>query len=130
MIRVRESLQKFYTENDFWRIRNTILEKEKTIFDHGLNYEEVETLYETYGEKFSLEMFAEHVLGIHGNRLTKSRYNPNQRTEVTDISLEQITYIQETRKVIALGPETDNEQQGRFKGNVFDFTGGMKVGLA
>ncbi len=93
----------YYTENDFWRIRKTILEKEKTIFDR-LNYKKVQMLYDTYGEKFSLEMFAEHVLGIHGNRLPKLRYIPNQRTEVTDISLEQITYIQETRKLIASDP--------------------------
>lgn len=91
----------YYIENDFWRIRKTILEKEKTIFDNGLNYEKVQMLHDTYGEKFSLEMFAEHVLGINVNRLEKLRYNPNQRTEVTDISLEQITYIQETRKLIA-----------------------------
>jgi hypothetical protein len=31
----------YYTENDFWRIRKTILEKEKTIFDR-LNYKKVQ----------------------------------------------------------------------------------------
>ena len=54
------------------------------------------------------------------------RVNGKAEIEIND----RLLLKGETRKVIALGPETDNEQQGRFKGNVFDFTGGMKVGLA
>ncbi len=54
------------------------------------------------------------------------RVNGKAEIEVND----RLLLKGETRKVNAIQPETDNEQQGRFKGSVFDFTGGMKVGLA
>ena len=94
-----------YIENDFWRIRSNILEREKNFFDYGLNYEKVQMLYDKYGEKFPLEMFAEHVLGIHGKTLAAIKSKSNQRTNISDINLDQIIYIQSIREKICLEPK-------------------------
>ena len=95
----------YYTENDFWRIINNIIQREDEIFSYGLNYEKILILYSRYGEKFSLEMFSEHVLGIHGKILANKKSKPNERTEAIEINLEQIESIQTIREKIGMEPE-------------------------
>ena len=47
-----------------------------------------------------------------------------------DIELNDTLTIKGVNKlVIALTPEHDNPQQGRYKGSISDFTGSVKVGL-
>ena len=47
-----------------------------------------------------------------------------------DIELNDTLTIKGVNKlVIALTPEHDNPQQGRYKGSLTDFTGSVKVGL-
>lgn len=47
-----------------------------------------------------------------------------------DIELNDTLTIKGVNKlVIALTPEHDNPQQGRYKGSLVDFTGSVKVGL-
>ena len=47
-----------------------------------------------------------------------------------DIELNDTLTIKGVNKlVIALTPELDNPQQGRYKGSISDFTGSVKVGL-
>ena len=49
---------------------------------------------------------------------------------VVDIELNDTLTIKGVNKlVIALTPEHDNPQQGKYKGNLAAYTGGVKVGL-
>ena len=49
---------------------------------------------------------------------------------MVDIELNDTLTIKGVNKlVIALTPEHDNPQQGRYKGSISDFTGSVKVGL-
>jgi hypothetical protein len=49
---------------------------------------------------------------------------------MVDIELNDTLTIKGVNKlVIALTPEHDNPQQGRYKGSLTDFTGSVKVGL-
>ena len=49
---------------------------------------------------------------------------------MVDIELNATLTIKGVNKlVIALTPEYDNPQQGRYKGSISDFTGSVKVGL-
>ena len=49
---------------------------------------------------------------------------------MVDIELNDTLTIKGVNKlVIALTPEHDNPQQGRYKGSLSDFTGSVKVGL-
>ena len=95
----------YYTENDFWRIRKEIFQSEKYIFSYGLSYEKILLLHSKYGEKFSLEMFSEHVLGIHGKILTSKKSKLTERTDAKEINLEQIRFIQTTREKIGMEPD-------------------------
>lgn len=91
--------REFYLDEEFDEIRNQISKLGLKKKDR-LNYEKLIELYNVYGRKFSLKMFAEEVLALNAHRVDYLNFNRESEALILNKEFEDKKVIRKIRENI------------------------------